>query len=913
MKTLTRSGRVTGIVLTWLLAGSMSDGASADSGMAFVDVTNEIGVSLIAARGTAFGDYDNDGWPDLLATGNLYGGTGTAVFLLGNQGNGVLRDDAAALPSGIGESLKGGGSIFGDYDNDGDLDAFIPVGAFKSTEAGRNLLLRNDRGRFVEVGAPAGLTDEVPTDNAVWFDYDRDGNLDLYVGNIACDPPECSQELRNALYSSNGDGTFTDRTAETGLLHSWTLETGCMPNGSNGGLLAADFSDDGWPDLYVSMYGGANLLFLSQGEGRFALSTSPAISDSGRNWGAAVGDVDNDGDLDLVQTSRARGPGAQSQLLVNRGSGVFEDGTYAAGLASLTAQDVLGCALGDIDNDGDLDLLTGDKHFLFLNDGRGAFTSATSASGITGVWLGLSLGDYDLDGDLDAWYGTATEDGRLYRNLTSGNHWLIVELVGVRSNRTGIGARVIATTRQRRQTREVSGGMGYCQHEPVAHFGLGQDQVVEELEIRWPSGQVDRLPTIPGDQRIRVIEGSGGWETAAAAAWEVAPQATPAPAEGATVRVYGILRPALFCQAATLTRVIADLSALGGPAEVSLTPRSHGRYRLDITFVATTPAEVPSVVATVEQTTPVGPRWSRIRYTTSPPVTPPVKLEPDQTTDLLLINDDEGDTQYDLRTSFWGWISGTPRVRYRDADVPIFRGTRSASVTVAPQDSTDWLAGFFLNGSGYHLMRRFPGVRYLHLAFHPGDAVGSSLSIGVDYRGIELLGPSPAGGYVQLGVDRWQILDLPLELFEQAGTEILAGTSWQDLYISNPVLYLRGNLRGTFYLDDVRLVAAPITAVSQESAALPVAPGLEQNYPNPFNGSTALRVRLPVAQTVRLEVFDLTGQLVAILADHPAVAGEQVYRWDGTDQAGNPVGSGVYLCRVQAGPWVATRKVVLLR
>ncbi|MFA6110961.1 MAG: CRTAC1 family protein, partial [Candidatus Latescibacterota bacterium] len=717
MGTLIQTRRVTGIVLTWLLAGSLSDGAAADSGTAFVDVTREVGVNLIATRGTTFGDYDNDGWPDLLATENLYGGAGTAVALLGNQGNGVLRDDAAALPAGIGERLKGGGCIFGDYDNDGDLDAFIPVGAFKSKEAGRNLLLRNDRGRFVDVAVQAGLTDEVPTDNAVWFDYDRDGNLDLYVGNMACDPPECAQELRNALYRNHGDGTFTDRTAETGLLHSWTLETGCMPNGSNGGLLAADFSDDGWPDLYVSMYGGANLLFLSQGDGRFVVSTSAAIGDRGRNWGAAVGDVDNDGDLDLVQTSRAGGPGAQSQLLVNQGGGVFVDGTYAAGLAALTAQDVLGCALGDIDNDGDLDLLTGDKHFLFVNDGHGVFTSATGGSGIAEVWLGLSLGDYDLDGDLDAWYGSAGEGGQLYRNETSGNHWLIVELVGVRSNRTGIGARVIVTTHQRRQTREVSGGMGYCQHEPVAHFGLGQDQMVDELEIRWPSGQVVPLLTVPGNQRIRVIEGSGRWETVTAAAWEVAPQATPIPAEGATVRVYGILRSARFSEAAVITRVTADLSALGGPAEVALTSRSHGRYRLDTTFVAATPAQVPSVVATVEQSTPLGPHWARVGYAQNPPLTPPVQLVSDQTADVLLFNDGEGDTQYDgdIGSNFSASTSDTMRVVYDYPDAPVFRGAYSASFTVAPEATADWFVWFYYGGSGCARFNQFPGVRYLHL------------------------------------------------------------------------------------------------------------------------------------------------------------------------------------------------------
>jgi hypothetical protein len=189
--------------------------------------------------------------------------------------------------------------------------------------------------------------------------------------------------------------------------------------------------------------------------------------------------------------------------LLNLGDGQFLDATEGVGLAGLGNLDLYEARLADIDNDGDLDLMTGDPTFLFLNNGDGRFTETSENTGLDqdGFWA-LSFGDYDGDGFLDLFTGTA-----LYRNQGNDNHWLRVELVGTESNRNGIGAQLTATAGDLRQIREIYGGMGFSQDEGVAHFGLGQRTQVERLEIRWPSGQVDELEDIPADQKIRVFEG----------------------------------------------------------------------------------------------------------------------------------------------------------------------------------------------------------------------------------------------------------------------------------------------------------------------------------------------------------------------------------------------------------------------
>ncbi|MBT4499160.1 MAG: T9SS type A sorting domain-containing protein [Gemmatimonadetes bacterium] len=698
------------IYFTILLVGP-SDGQTV-----FMDVTDQADISRrIQGRATTFGDYDNDGWPDLFIAET------NRLRLYHNEGDGIFAEGNAAIQAEISPKEKGSGALFGDYDNDGDLDLFVPFGNFSSLQREMNMLLRNDRGVFVNVAEEAGLTDALPTDNAIWLDYDRDGHIDLYTGNLAFQPDDPT--VRNKLYRNEGDGTFTDATEAAGL----NIELHPRFGGTHGGMAAGDFNDDGWPDLYVAVFGDRNRLFLNDGAGGFVDVTTNQIGDPGEVSGIAVGDINNDGDLEIFQGA-GRSSGSEdipfrSLLLLNLGEGAFLDVTESVGLPGLTSNPA-GVNMADVDNDGDLDLLTASPHFLFLNDGNGVFADSTAFSGIGGrVAFTVSFASYDLDGFLDVVFGA----GGLWRNRGNGNHWLRVELVGVESNRNGIGARLLATSGALQQMREMLGGLGYNQDELVAHFGMGSHTLVDELEIRWPSGRVDVLTDVPADQKIRVIEGRGEWYPTPSTVWTVEPPQQMI--YGREVNFVTEVRPALFEPRAEITSVTADLSSLGGLEAVSLEDLGDGTYRLETRFAVGGSAELRDVEVFIEQVTPLGPHW--------------IKLS----------------------------------------------------------------------------------------------------------RNIEVVGE-------------------------------------------------------------------PNTAVTESfETTRPLNFILAQNYPNPFNSDTVIRFALPTTADVDLAIYNLAGQLVATLVEGVREAGTYTVNWDGRDNDGRALASGVYLYRLQTDSRqsVETRKLLLLR
>jgi hypothetical protein len=382
---------------------------------------------------------------------------------------------------------------------------------------------------------------------------------------------------RNLLYHNRGDGTFEDVTAQAGLdldLGRGEVEGGCG-GGTNGGMAGADFNDDGWPDLYIAVFRGPNWLFLNDGVGHFRNATTREIADPGQALDVAVGDIDNDGDLDLFQAAGGLQQADRSLLLLNVGQGQFLDITEGAGVYVVgDAQDT---GFGDIDNDGDLDLTLGQPRRVFINDGSGLFTDGTTqvmGEDASDNVIPVVFWDYDLDGYLDGQGYRAR-----FRNQGNANHYLRVELVGTRSNRNGIGARLFATAGDSKQMREILGGRGFNQDELVAHFGLGEHTQVDRLEIRWPSGQVEVLTDIPADQKIRVIEGSGRYYRVEPTRWQQAPPETLV--AGTDLRLALAIQPALFEEGATITQVTADLSGFSGPEAVPLQANSDGTYHLE--------------------------------------------------------------------------------------------------------------------------------------------------------------------------------------------------------------------------------------------------------------------------------------------------------------------------------------------
>lgn len=484
---------------------------------AFCDVTTELGLSAARGQRVAWGDVDLDGDPDLLVDGCvLYRNDSSSTE--GSQRR--FRDASRTW----GLSGKGNSGVFADIDNDGDLD-FYRAGSGKHSDK----LMRNDLVnragapalRFSDITLVAGdPTDDDPSQGAAWLDGDRDGFVDLYVGNYEkpySQTGEYGVGTPDRYYRNNG-GTYFERLAQdaSGLNPPFGED-----RASRGGIAVADFDGDGDQDIYTGNYRLAeNYLWRNDGGGVFhndARLTGTAGSSIDGWWGhtigSAWGDVDNDGDLDLFVANLAHPRYAfasdKSQLFINDQGllgTMFSDQRAAWGIRYDETH--AGPVFFDCNNDGYLDLYitsiyTGRRSFLYLNDGQGRFHDVTYLAGarVFDSW-GAAWADYDGDGDLDLAVGTGSGLS-LLRNDSPDAHWLIVRAIGetstgtptddgpAYSNAAGIGTRVTLVTEAGQQLREIQSGTGTgCGNELVAHFGLGHGTSERlELIVRFPSGR----------------------------------------------------------------------------------------------------------------------------------------------------------------------------------------------------------------------------------------------------------------------------------------------------------------------------------------------------------------------------------------------------------------------------------------
>ena len=438
---------------------------------AFPPVTGE------HATGVAWGDYDSDGDQDLYLVTN-----GTPHHLFRNDGSATFTDVTVGL---LGNAGNGFGAAWADYDNDGDLDLYL------SNSTGQaNLLFRNDGGGNFSDATSGPLGDTGNGTGLAWGDFDNDGLVDLFFGNSAGS---------NRLLWNLGLAGFVDATA-----------TPLDAPGNNVGASWADFDNDGDLDLYVTQMVGSNHLFRNDGHGAFVDVTSGPLAGNGNGFAAAWGDFDNDGDLDVYLVNHG-----QNQLLRNDGATggggwTFVDVTSASGSLGDPRQGY-GAAWGDYDNDGNLDLYISNNgpNRLFRNAGNGTFTDATTEplQNLGVASRAVAWADIDSDGGLDLYVASWDGPSVLFRNqLTTGSHWLEVDLAGTCSNRAGIGARVTVVAAGRTQIREIGGGSGYSQCSLTAHFGLEAAGVVDLLQVRWPSGILQTQTAVLADTRIKLVE-----------------------------------------------------------------------------------------------------------------------------------------------------------------------------------------------------------------------------------------------------------------------------------------------------------------------------------------------------------------------------------------------------------------------
>ncbi|PYV54237.1 MAG: RNA-binding protein [Acidobacteria bacterium] len=504
--------------------------------------------------GCAFIDYDNDGWIDvfLLSGTKIEGAPPEATNrLYKNNRDGTFTD--VTERAGLRYAGWAAGVCVGDYNNDGFEDLFC-------TYFGQNKLYRNNGdGTFTDVTKDAGLLNENPRWGAgcTFVDYNRDGHLDLFVSNYLqfdlkhvpkpgansnCNwkgvPVECGPRglppAYHSLYRNNGDGTFTDVSREAGI--SELRESYGMT------AVAADFNEDGWPDIYVACDSTPSLLLMNSGKGTFSeegVLRGVALSEDGMEqagMGVGIGDYDLDGHLDIFKTHFAEDTNG---LYHNDGKGNFEDLTRSAKIGVETRYICWGAGMIDLDNDGlpDLFMTTGNVYpqiektlpqyankgprVVFRNLGNGTFEELIEEAG-PGIAAahcsrGCAFGDFDNDGDVDILIVNLSEPPSLLRNDMRGNHhWLKVKLIGTKSNRSAIGARVVVHYGTKKQAQEVlSQSSFYSSNDPRLHFGLGTETSAD-VEIRWPSGLQEKLRGISADQLLVVKEGAGiqpaaGW------------------------------------------------------------------------------------------------------------------------------------------------------------------------------------------------------------------------------------------------------------------------------------------------------------------------------------------------------------------------------------------------------------------
>jgi len=498
--------------------------------------------------GAAFFDYDNDGWPDIfLVNGTTLEGTESPAprnRLLRNNRDGTFSD--VTERAGLVRTGWGQGVCVGDYDNDGFDDLFV-------TYWGHNVLYHNNGdGTFTDVTKQAGLfLGEVRWGSGCAFlDYDRDGFLDLFVANYlefdlksaplpgssGCTyrglPVNCGPrglpKARNYLYRNNGNGTFTDVTVSSGIAKA--------PASYSLGVLVADFNNDSFPDIYVSNDTEPSHLFWNKGDGTFVeagMAAGVATSEDGRNqagMGVTASDYNCDGFLDIFKTNFSED---LPNLYRNSGDGFFEEVTLAAGLGLNSLYLGWGCGFLDADNDGWRDILYVNGHVypeierlktavhykqrmvLYQSLQGRKFQDVSKLAGPAfGESLaarGCAFGDFDNDGSVDVLVNPINDLPRLFKcHGGAGNNWIKLKLVGAKSNRSAIGARVRCVTGNHQQIDEVrSGGSFMSQNDLRIHFGLGTAKSVDLLEISWPSGRLDRFKNLQTNQITTIREGAG--------------------------------------------------------------------------------------------------------------------------------------------------------------------------------------------------------------------------------------------------------------------------------------------------------------------------------------------------------------------------------------------------------------------
>ncbi|MCZ6684583.1 MAG: CRTAC1 family protein, partial [Candidatus Dadabacteria bacterium] len=511
--------------------GSSSNSGQSEANIRFTNVTTQAGLSYahgftaggpsgepqLISGGVALGDYDGDGWVDLYVVRGTIGPN----LLFRNLGNGSFQEVGQSAGLDLSGTI-GSGPTFADFSGDGLLDLFI--GGLSPT--GVSFFLNNGNGTFSNITAGA-LETAVFSDHtysAAFGDYDHDNDLDLFMthwGSLTVKVDGTSEHL----WRNNGDNTFTDVSIASGIAQTyqgdrdWTF----TPN-------FADINNDGHPDILIAADFGTSQVFINQTDGTFVNTTDSDVITDENGMGAAIGDYDNDGDLDWFVSSiydpnmvaEANWGISGNRLYRNNGDGTFEDVTLAAGVEQGFWG--WGSCFADFDNDGNLDLVHvngfgfsenpitaeffKDPTRLWISNGDGTFTERALELGLddTGQGRGIVCFDYDKDGDIDIFIANNNQSPKLFRNDGGNtNNFLNIKLNGLSPNTEGVGARITITINNQNQMRELRVGSNFVSQNPVrAHFGLGNAELVNQVQVDWADGETTVLQNVSSNQFLEI-------------------------------------------------------------------------------------------------------------------------------------------------------------------------------------------------------------------------------------------------------------------------------------------------------------------------------------------------------------------------------------------------------------------------
>jgi hypothetical protein len=510
----------------------------------YPDVAGAAGVDVVSgAGGSIIDDFDNDGLNDILISSV---DACESLHYFHNDGDGRFSDRTEK--AGLAGQIGGINCVQTNYNNDGFLDVFVMRGGWEF--AMRNSLLRNNGdGTFSDVTAAAGLlSGDHRTHSAAWADFDNDGWLDLFVGH---------EETPSQLFRNRGDGGFEDVSKRAGVNRTAFTK----------GVVWGDYDNDDFPDLYVSNYGGENFLYHNQKDGTFEeLGARLGVSKPLMSFPTWFFDYDNDGRLDLFVASFvpsvaevARGylglpPLAETMRLYrNKGNGEFEDVSRQAGLARVAP--VMGANFGDLNNDGFLDFYLGTgapsyaaltPNLAFLNQNGKSFVDVTASTGTGHLQKGhgVAFSDLDNDGDQDLFANIGgfvpgdKYNKALFANPTENSRWISLKLIGVKSNRAAIGAKIKimfrdASGKESLRYREVTSGGSFGASSLTQEIGLGslsKTQLIDAIEIHWPASQLtQRFNNVPANQFLRIKESGAAYEELAPRSFNLVPQSGRVP------------------------------------------------------------------------------------------------------------------------------------------------------------------------------------------------------------------------------------------------------------------------------------------------------------------------------------------------------------------------------------------------